>query len=756
MAARMMRWRPWPPPAAGRKVEVRLMVRRVERVPVMEEEDRVTAEVRWKGGKGGLGALRRGTKRNWTRGEGVGDDGVVVLDEEFRSVCSLSAHKENVFQPWEIGFTVFRGLNQAPNKKVSVLGTAMLNLAELASTAEKEIEITVSLVLPGVTTESHPTLHLSLSLLELRTFHESSETVQRCMIPMASSPPPGDTLPPEKDELSTLKAGFRKVKILSDFVSSRKSKKICHDDEGTEGKGSARSEDGEYTYPFDTNSLDDDLGDEEGEVGKDDYSSFRKSFSYGTLASANYVGGSFYSDVRMKGEYEDWVYYSHWKSDVGSSHKEEATVSTSEQVSLSTSKRSILPWKKRKLNFRSPKAKGKPLLKKGYGEEGGDDIDFDRRQLSSSDESLSAEGHKVNYDGAAHCSFDFGDDNFVVGSWEQKEFVSRDGHLKLSTQVFFASIDQRSERAAGESACTALVAVIADWFQSNGAMMPIKSQFDSLIREGSLEWRNLCENQTYQERFPDKHFDLETVLQAKIRPLAVNSGKSFIGFFHPESIENITGFDFLHGAMSFDSIWDEIIQASSDCSADGSPHLYIVSWNDHFFVLKVERDAYYIIDTLGERLYEGCDEAYILKFDDSTSICKIPNEEKPSRSETSGAGFKQAQENNVKEDSNDYVRNGEEIVCRGKESCKNYIKSFLAAIPIRELEADIKKGLIASTPLHHRLQIEFHYTEPSKEIPATAAAKSLADGSVTMFSSPVEPVAEYSLTPALNLEVEVV
>lgn len=45
---------------------------------------------------------------------------------------------------------------------MSVLGTAMLNLAELASTAEKEIEITVSLVLPGVTTESHPTLHVSL------------------------------------------------------------------------------------------------------------------------------------------------------------------------------------------------------------------------------------------------------------------------------------------------------------------------------------------------------------------------------------------------------------------------------------------------------------------------------------------------------------------------------------------------------------------------------------------------------------------
>ncbi|KAE8700904.1 hypothetical protein F3Y22_tig00110551pilonHSYRG00122 [Hibiscus syriacus] len=30
-------------------------------------------------------------------------------------------------------------------------------------------------------------------------------------------------------------------------------------------------------------------------------------------------------------------------------------------------------------------------------------------------------------------------------------------------------------------------------------MMPIKSQFDSLIREGSLEWRSLCENESYRD-----------------------------------------------------------------------------------------------------------------------------------------------------------------------------------------------------------------------------------------------------------------
>ena len=55
-----------------------------------------------------------------------------------------------------------------------------------------------------------------------------------------------------------------------------------------------------------------------------------------------------------------------------------------------SSKRSLLPWRKRKLSYRSLKAKGEPLLKKAFAEEGGDDIDFDRRRLTSSDESLSA------------------------------------------------------------------------------------------------------------------------------------------------------------------------------------------------------------------------------------------------------------------------------------------------------------------------------------------------------------------------------
>lgn len=234
--------------------------------------------------------------------------------------------------------------------------------------------------------------------------------------------------------------------------------------------------------------------------------------------------------------------------------------------------------------------------------------------------------------------------------------------------------------------------MIANWLQSNNDEMPIKSQLDSLIREGSLEWRNLCENEMYKERFPDKHFDLETVVEAQVRPLSVIPEKSFVGFFHPEGLED-EKFDFLRGAMSFDNIWDEICQSPMG--------VYIISWNDHFFVLKVEEDAYYMIDTLGERLYEGCNQAFILKFDKDTVINRVADVAKKS-------------DDKPKDEKNESSTGKQEVedeVCSGKESCKEYIKSFLAAIPIRELQGDLKKGLIASTLLHHRLQIEFHYTK---------------------------------------------
>ncbi|KAL0426627.1 UNVERIFIED_CONTAM: hypothetical protein Slati_2837500, partial [Sesamum latifolium] len=603
--------------------------------------------------------------------------------------------------------------NQGAKNKISLVGSAALNLAEYASKTEEQVtEVKIPLTVSSMAVERHPVLCISLSLLELRAAQEPTQAVQSPTLPLPSPSASGESCSPEKDEVSALKAGLRKVKIFTEYVSTRRAKKACREEEGSEGRCSPKSEDGEYAYAYDSDSLEE-FEEGESDEGKED-SAVRKSFSYGTLAYANYADQMLAVLI-----VEDTI---------------------PEQSSIQNSKRSILPWRKRKLGFRSPKAKGEPLLKKAYGEEGGDDIDFDRRQLSS-DESVSFGWHKTDEDSNSnHPSVsEFGDDSFAVGTWEQKEITSRDGHMKIQTQVFFASIDQRSERAAGESACTALVAVIADWLQNNDNLMPIKSQFDSLIRDGSLEWRNLCENETYRERFPDKHFDLETVLQAKVRDLCVVPEKSFIGFFHPDGMEE-GNFEFLQGAMSFDNIWDEI--TCSEISSNGTPPIFIVSWNDHFFILKVESDAYYIIDTLGERLHEGCNQAYILKFDKNTTICKVPgdgqpSEEKPVAEHVAAAAAVESQNSSPKSinsshDSKEGTLLGsgepmkneqkEEVVCQGKESCKEYIKSFLAAIPIRELQADIKKGLTMSTPLHHRLQIEFHFTQmqqPASSSPAT-------------------------------------
>jgi len=45
-------------------------------------------------------------------------------------------------------------------------------------------------------------------------------------------------------------------------------------------------------------------------------------------------------------------------------------------------------------------------------------------------------------------------------------------------------------------------------------------------------------------------------------------------------------------------------------------------------LVKIEKEAYYIIDTLGERLFEGCKQAYILKFDKDTEMYHLPQREK--------------------------------------------------------------------------------------------------------------------------------
>uniref|UniRef100_A0ACD5VP22 Uncharacterized protein n=1 Tax=Avena sativa TaxID=4498 RepID=A0ACD5VP22_AVESA len=252
--------------------------------------------------------------------------------------------------------------------------------------------------------------------------------------------------------------------------------------------------------------------------------------------------------------------------------------------------------------------------------------------------------------------------------WETREFTSRDAETTLRTPVFFASIDQRDDSAGGESACTALVAVLAAALHANHPTMPTRPELDALIRDGSSEWRKLCDDQAHMEQFPNRHFDLETVLAARTRPIAVRHDRAFVGFFQPESFASLSG------AMSFDDIWREISTASR---GPGQADVYIVGWNDHFFVLKAESDCYYVIDTLGERLFEGCDKAYMLRFDAMSEM---------------------------------HSSEPDEVIVTGKECCGEFIKRFLAAIPLREELQIEQSGCDAAGAPHRRLQIEFHFT----------------------------------------------
>ncbi|KAI7733570.1 hypothetical protein M8C21_022410 [Ambrosia artemisiifolia] len=665
MVVRMMKWRPWPP-LSSNKFHVTIVVSSLQGLPVPETTTPTSlllgVEVEWKGSKNNRGIHFKKSsskvKRDLTQERLVNEDGVVEWNQEFVAVSHLLRFGDTCFHPCHVAFKVFNGLNQGPKKMNHVVATGSLNLAEFASIEHEKTPINIHLSMPN-TKDCSPILSVSLSIIELKDAFNVTEVTQRSV---------------NGNEPAGLKAGLKKVKIFKVIMGKHRAKKACHEEEDSVGKSSVRTDGSDY--PFDTDSYDGSDGIDSEEIDCS-YSNIKESFGYGTLAYANHAGGLF--DFKSNGsEDEDMIYF--WSHNKIKKTDDLGELVSNDRSENQISKKGIFPWRKRKLSFRSPKAKGEPLLKRDVGE-GGDDIDFDRRMLTSSDES-SHGWHKSDDDSTTSRSSisEFGDDSFIIGAWENKEIINRDGNMKLATQVFFASIDQRSEKACGESACTSLAATIANWLQNNRSQLPIKSEFDTLIRQGSLEWRNLCENEDYKKQFPDKHFDLETVLESKTRNFEVIPEKSFIGFFQLED----GGFDFLEGAMSFDNIWDEISESASNHTNDIEALVYIVSWNDHFFILKVEKDAYYIIDTLGERLYEGCSQAYVLKFDQNTRIQQQKSKEK------------------------------ELTVCKGKESCKEYIKSFLAAIPLRELQADVKKKRLisASSPIaHHRLQIEFHYTK---------------------------------------------
>ncbi|CAM8978707.1 unnamed protein product [Rhodiola kirilowii] len=279
--------------------------------------------------------------------------------------------------------------------------------------------------------------------------------------------------------------------------------------------------------------------------------------------------------------------------------------------------------------------------------------------------------------------------------WEVMEIVSRDGDAELKCSVALASFDQCSEKVAGDGACSAIVAVVAHWLLMNKDRMPSRTELDRLMVEGAIEWKKLGENVA---GFPNKHFDIDTVVKAGIRPLGIVQESSVVGFFSPDK------FELLKEAACFDGIWNDI---------ESKAGVYIVSWNDHFCVLKVEQEACYLIDSLGKRLVEGCNQAFILKFDDSSVIKQQRSKMSPGASKTQKTTSvveteEEAAEVTVAAELEDDDQ--EKIICRGRECCKEFFKRFLAAILVRGLEIKEDKSIVGSSDLHKRLQIEFQYT----------------------------------------------
>ncbi|KAK1550391.1 hypothetical protein Q3G72_018301 [Acer saccharum] len=560
-----------------------------------------------------------------------GEESVVWDDDEFESVCDFSiVSKDGSFGSWVVSFTVLYGAisngESKTNNKLTSLGKASLNLAEVAAKMESKVELKLPIISSksdgAATTASDATLMVSVSFVEVRSLQESSGLVQ------------SSTESDKGDALSKIVMG------LTGYNNKKKKKNKGQNDQ-------ARSS----------------------TSGSDDSAVFDSSLELSSPEN---------TQLSPSPPSKDYGFFN--------------------------------SWKKRRLNFRQSRKKEEQLI-----ENNTTSVDNDKKVV----EDVVAEADVCN-----------------PVDWEKKELVSRDGKTKLESNVFFASFDQRSERAAGESACTVLVAVIANWLLSNQDFMPTRPEYDTLITEGSSEWRKICDNEAYTNFFPDKHFDLETVLEAGVKPITVLPEKSFTGFFSPEKFET------LQGAMSFDEIWDEITDQTEDYR---QPRIYIVSWNDHFFVLKVAADAYYIIDSLGERLFEGCNQAYILKFNYSTSMYakvakdKVGSMDIPAKDENashkdddSTSIQKMAKEEVGSDDmvtTNEKVSHKEEreeMICNGKECCKEYIKRFLAAIPLEELEAEEKKGTASTFSLHQRLQIDFHYSlSATSSYPASSSTHSL-------------------------------
>ncbi|KAJ0031773.1 hypothetical protein Pint_12397 [Pistacia integerrima] len=502
----MMKWSARPMSGATKRFNVKVKLLKLDGFCADETEKTMIVETKWKGPKSvfapfylpSSSKLRRSRTSQKLLNKG---ESIVEWDDEFENICDFSVvSKDGSYGPWNVSFKVLSGDGEESQTKLTVLGKAYLNLAEVAATMESQVERKVPITSKVGGLGSEATLLVCVSFTEVRNSQDSPGLVQNST---------------ESDK------GDAFFKVMMGLTGYKKKKK---------GKKSQRDQ----ASSCESDDLDG-LAGNESTVTKD---KANKELNSRTVSESRPS-----SDTQLEPQPDR--------------------------------KEGFFSWKRRRLNFITHKKKEEPLSKKTNDNKISDDetnhVDRQRNVDSNTPELIP--------DAIA-----FSSGCYEFCNWEER-VVERE------------SMWRGCLHSVSCSHCP-------HWLHLNQDFMPTRSELDRLITQGSSDWRKLCNNETYTNFFPDKHFDLETVLEAGLQPINVLPDKSFTGFFSPDK------FECLQGAMSFDEIWDEI----NENAEDYQPGIYIVSWNDHFFVLKVETDAYYIIDSLGERLFEGCNQAYILKF----------------------------------------------------------------------------------------------------------------------------------------------
>eukprot|EP00873_Tetraselmis_striata_P004773 jgi/Tetstr1/425037/TSEL_015502.t1 len=296
----------------------------------------------------------------------------------------------------------------------------------------------------------------------------------------------------------------------------------------------------------------------------------------------------------------------------------------------------------------------------------------------------------------------------ISGGWISARLTSRgeasetvSAHLDL----FYGSMDQTSPTADGPAACSCSTLSLSRWILAAGHVPTQPGEMDAALLEGCRQWRALSAVPTHRAAFPDAHFDLDTVLAAQERGPSGASrvrllpDRSFVGFFRPSGLKCEVLADLLDSAMPLADIWAQI------GSAQQQPTTYIVGWNDHWFVLHVSDGHCYLLDTLGQKLFDGCDRAFALRFPPTKPAGEV------------------SESRQLECDPEAKASSSLKLALHelgAAEGCHEFLEKFYTVAPLRQLVSDLNRAIkthgswmdsISPESVLRQLQIDFHRVE---------------------------------------------